>query len=58
MKCKVHRFDLKRPRIRGRLEQFLDRFDGGVAAGVPNITVHVSWTHKVDFLLIVEKIGA
>jgi len=41
----------------GKLEQFLNGLDGEVVAVVPNVTVHVFWIHKVDFLLIVEKIA-
>jgi len=58
VKYKVHRFDLKMTQDQGKLEQFLNGLDGEVVAVVPNVTVHVFWIHKVDFLLIVEKIGA
>ena len=58
MKYKVHRFDLKMTQDQGKLEQFLNGLDGEVVAVVPNVTVHVFWIHKVDFLLVVEKIGA
>ena len=58
MKYKVHRFDLKMTQDQGKLEQFLNELDGEVVAIVPNVTLHVLWAQKVDFLLIVEKIGA
>jgi len=53
---RVHRFDLRMTQEQGRLEQFLNGLDGEVVAVVPNVTVHFFWIHKVDFLLIVEKI--
>jgi hypothetical protein len=40
-----------------KLEQFLNNLDGEVIAIIPNITVQVFWIHKVDFLLIVEKVS-
>lgn len=57
MKYRVHRFDLRMTQDQGKLEQFLNGLDGEVVAVVPNVTVHVFWIHKVDFLLIVEKIA-
>lgn len=58
MKYKVHRFDLKMTQDQDKLELFLNGLDGEVVAVVPNITDHFFWVHKVDFLLVVEKIGA
>ena len=58
MKYKVHRFDLKMTQDQGKLEDFLNGLDGEVVAVVPNVTVHFFWIHRVDFLLVVEKIGA
>jgi hypothetical protein len=57
VKYKVHRFDLKMTRDQSKLEQFLNGLDGEVVAIVPNVTLHVLWAQKVDFLFIVEKIG-
>jgi hypothetical protein len=54
---KVHRFDLTMTRDQGKLEQCLNGLEGRVVATVPNVTVHVFWAHRLDFLLIVEKIG-
>ncbi|MBU7041061.1 MAG: hypothetical protein HXS45_09630 [Theionarchaea archaeon] len=39
-----------------RLEQFLNGLKGEVVAIVPNITLKFLWWHRVDFLLIVEKL--
>jgi len=58
VKYRVHRFDLRMTQDQGKLEQFLNGLDGEEVAVVPNVTVHVFWIHKVDFLLIVEKIAA
>jgi len=57
MKYKVHRFDIKMTKDQGKLEQFLNSLEGEVIAIIPNVTVSFFMIHKVDFLLIVEKIG-
>ncbi len=59
MKYRVHRLDVRMTRDQVRLEQFLNNLDGEVIAIIPNITVQVPtyWIHKVDFLLIVEKVS-
>ena len=56
MKYRVHRFDLSMARDRGKLEQFLNSLKGKVIAIVPNVTVSFFWFHKVDFVLIVERL--
>ena len=58
MKYKVHRFDLKMTQDQGKLEQFLNGLDGEVVAVVPNVTMYFFWMHRVNFVLVVEKIGA
>jgi len=57
MKYRVHRLDISMTRDQVKLEQFLNNLDGEVIAIIPNITVQVFWIHKVDFLLIVEKMS-
>ena len=57
MKYRVHRLDVSMTRDQVKLEQFLNNLDGEVIAIIPNITVWVFWIHKVDFLLIVEKVS-
>jgi len=57
MKYKVHRLDMKMTRDAGRLEQFLNNLKGEMVAIIPNVSIHVFWIHRVDFLLIVEKLG-
>ena len=57
MKYKVHRFDIKMTREQGKLEQFLNSLQGEVVAIIPNITISFFWVHRVDFLLIIEKVG-
>jgi hypothetical protein len=42
----------------GKLEQFLNGLDGEVVAVVPNVTMYFFWMHRVNFVLVVEKIGA
>jgi hypothetical protein len=57
MKYKVHRFDLKMTTDQYELEKFLNNLEGEVVAIIPNVTLGVFWAHRVDFLLIVEKVG-
>jgi len=57
MKYRVHRFDIRMTSDQSKLEQFLNSLEGEVIAIVPNVTVWFLWTHRVDFLLIVEKLG-
>jgi hypothetical protein len=57
MKYRVHRFDLSMTRDQSKLEQFLNNLEGEIMAIIPNVTMSFFWMHRVDFLLIVEKIG-
>lgn len=57
MKYRVHRFDIRMTSDQSKLEQFLNNLEGEVAAIIPNITISFFWVHKVDFVLIVEKIA-
>jgi hypothetical protein len=57
MKYKVHHFDLKMTTDQYALEKFLNSLAGEVVAIIPNVTLSVLWAHRVDFLLIVEKVG-
>ena len=57
MKYRVHRFDIKMTKDQGKLEQFLNSLEGEVITIIPNVTMGFYWIHKVDFLLIVEKIA-
>jgi hypothetical protein len=56
-KYRVHRFDLRMTADQSKLEHFLNSIEGEIIAIIPNVTVHFLWAHRVDFLLIVEKIG-
>ena len=57
MKYRVHRFDLKMSKEQSKLEQFLNNLTGEIVAIIPNVTIDFLWVHKVDFVLIVEKVG-
>ncbi len=57
MKYRVHRFDLKMTQDQSKLEQFLDSLEGEVVAIVPNVTLHIMWSPRVNFLLVVERVG-
>jgi hypothetical protein len=53
---RVHRIDVSMTRDQAKLEQFLDGLEGEVIAIVPNVSVWFLMIHRVDFLLVVEKI--
>jgi hypothetical protein len=58
MKYRVHRFDLQMTADQRELEQFLNNLVGEIIAIIPNVTVTpFTWASRVDFLLIVEKVG-
>ncbi len=57
MKYRVHRLDINMTRDQVKLEQFLNNLDGEVIAIIPNITLWFYWIHKVNFILIVEKVS-
>ncbi len=57
MKYKVHRFDLKMTTDQHSLEHFLNSLTGDVVAIIPNVSIWFFWAHRVDFLLIVEKVA-
>ena len=62
MKYKVHRFEIKMQYGRGSLEQFLNGLEGEVVSIIPNVArttllQFYGGSDKIDFLLIVEKIG-
>ena len=55
MKYRVHRFSIKMTSDQTKLEQFLSNLEGEVVAIVPNISIGFLWAHRVNFLLVVEK---
>ncbi len=57
MKYRVHRFNIRMTTDQDNLERFLNSLEGEVIAIVPNVTVWLFWAHRVDFVLIVEKVG-
>jgi hypothetical protein len=60
MKYRVHRFHLKMNEDQSKLEQFLNNLKGEVVTIIPNIQPTfqgMGATAKVDFVLIVEKVG-
>ncbi len=56
-KYRVHRFDLSMTKDQAKLEQFLNSLEGEIIAIIPNVALTVPWAHKVDFLLIVERVA-
>ncbi len=57
MKYRVHRFNLSMISDQVKLEHFLNELKGEVVAIVPNVSVWFMWAHRVNFLLVVEKVG-
>ncbi|NVK48308.1 MAG: hypothetical protein HWE09_00975 [Cyclobacteriaceae bacterium] len=60
MKYKVHRLEVNRNDMQEKLEWFLNRLDGEIVSVLPNVRPTFQFmgaTAKVDYLLIVEKIG-
>jgi hypothetical protein len=40
------------------LEEFLNSIEGEIVAIIPNVTISpFTWASRVDFLLVVEKVG-
>jgi hypothetical protein len=56
-KYRVHRFDLRMTADQSKLEQFLNSLEGEIIAIIPNVTMGFFWIHRVDFLVIVEKVA-
>jgi len=57
MKYKVHRFEIRMTTDQENLERFLNTLGGEIVAIIPNVTTHIFYLSRVDFLLIVEKVG-
>jgi hypothetical protein len=60
MKYRVHKLEVKRDTAQEKLQVFLNELEGEVLAIVPNVSPTfqlMGATSRVDFLLIVEKIG-
>jgi len=60
MHYKVHRVDVNKDNIVEKLEIFLNGLAGEVMSVLPNVTPTfrpMGATAKVDFLLVVEKVG-
>lgn len=55
-KYRIHRFDINMVRDQEKLEQFLNNLKGEVVAIVPNVAISIFWVHRIDFLLIIEKV--
>jgi hypothetical protein len=56
-KYRVHRYDIRMTADQSKLEQFLNNLEGEIVAIIPNVTMSFFWIHRVDFLLIVEKVA-
>lgn len=57
MRYQIHRFNLRMTQDQADLERFLNDLEGDVVAIIPNVTLHVLWAQRVDFVLVVERVG-
>lgn len=57
MRYRVHRFELRMTHDQANLERFLNGLEGEVVAIIPNVTLHFLWAQRVDFVLVVERLG-
>jgi len=57
MKYEVHRFNIRMTTDQDALEKYLNSLKGEIIAIIPNVTLGFYWAHRVDFLLIVERVG-
>ena len=57
MKYRVHHFSIRMTTDQSKLEQFLNSLEGEVTAIIPNVTLAAFWVHRVDFVLIIEKVN-
>ncbi len=57
MKYRVHRFNIKMTKDQENLENFLNNLQGELVSIIPNISLVFPWAHRVDFLLIIEKLN-
>ena len=60
MKYRVHKLEVKRDTAQEKLQSFLNQLEGEILAIVPNVSPTfqlMGATSKVDFMLIVEKVG-
>lgn len=57
MRYRVHRFELRMTTDQANLERFLNDLEGDVVAIIPNVTLHFLWAQRVDFVLVVERLG-
>ena len=54
---RVHRIDVRMTQDQAKLERFLNDLSGEVVAVIPNVSVWLFWAHRVDFLLVVERVA-
>lgn len=56
MKYRIHRFEINLNRDQLELEKFLNELKGEVVSIIPNVAFKAFWVHKINFLLIIEKV--
>ena len=57
MKYRVHRVEVNKDNLQGKLEQFLNGLDGDVVSVIPNVRpLFLFYGVQVDFLMVVEKL--
>jgi hypothetical protein len=56
MSYRVHRFDVRMAKDRGKCERFLNDLDGEIRSITPHVTIGPFWIARVDFLYVVERL--
>ena len=56
MKYRIHRFEINMNKDQLELEKFLNELKGEVVSIIPNVAFKAFWVHKINFLLIIEKV--
>lgn len=57
---RVHRFEIRMSRDQARLEDYLNKIEGGIVSVIPNVKSRFSFGGFVDyvnFLYIIERVG-
>jgi len=61
MKYKVHRIEVKSSDMQEKLERYINGLKGDVISILPNVKptfMGMGATARIDFLLVVEKLGS
>ena len=57
MKYKVHRLDVNLNSDEEKIQDFLNSLNGEVVSVIHNVAFKAFWIHKINFILIIEKVN-